>query len=124
MIRRPPRSTLFPYTTLFRSQKRLETEAKLSERIAALQEELGLKTAQHARTTAELHDLIRERDETISALQTKHDRGSMALQATLNERIGERDETIRSLRAELDDKTRDELAHRALSERVAQYGLA
>src|SRR3712207_7016718 len=26
MIRRPPRSTLFPYTTLFRSQWRLETE--------------------------------------------------------------------------------------------------
>src|SRR3712207_8008014 len=24
MIRRPPRSTLFPYTTLFRSQQRLE----------------------------------------------------------------------------------------------------
>src|SRR3712207_7214370 len=24
MIRRPPRSTLFPYTTLFRSQRRLE----------------------------------------------------------------------------------------------------
>src|SRR3712207_8925326 len=25
MIRRPPRSTLFPYTTLFRSQENLET---------------------------------------------------------------------------------------------------
>src|SRR5258706_8041773 len=118
--------TLFPELSqrLVEEQKRLETAAKLSERIAALQEETGLQTAQHARTTAELHELIRERDATISALQTKHDRGSMALQATLNERIGERDETIRSLRAELDDKTRDELAHRALSERVAQYGLA
>src|SRR5256885_10045668 len=27
MIRRPPRSTLFPYTTLFRSQLRLQAEA-------------------------------------------------------------------------------------------------
>src|SRR6266704_3961281 len=27
MIRRPPRSTLFPYTTLFRSPRRLEVEA-------------------------------------------------------------------------------------------------
>src|SRR3712207_7412962 len=27
MIRRPPRSTLFPYTTLFRSYKRREIEA-------------------------------------------------------------------------------------------------
>src|SRR3712207_9436394 len=27
MIRRPPRSTLFPYTTLFRSERHLEREA-------------------------------------------------------------------------------------------------
>src|SRR3712207_7706053 len=30
MIRRPPRSTLFPYTTLFRSQRRLEAELLLA----------------------------------------------------------------------------------------------
>src|SRR3712207_6953123 len=29
MIRRPPRSTLFPYTTLFRSRTALETEGEL-----------------------------------------------------------------------------------------------
>src|SRR5260370_21831088 len=40
MIRRPPRSTLFPYTTLFRSQKRsrhqgaLGTDARYAERAA------------------------------------------------------------------------------------------
>src|SRR3712207_8814541 len=28
MIRRPPRSTLFPYTTLFRSQRRLDPAKK------------------------------------------------------------------------------------------------
>src|SRR2546430_11377836 len=32
MIRRPPRSTLFPYTTLFRSMKILETKAYLKKR--------------------------------------------------------------------------------------------
>src|SRR3712207_7003265 len=33
MIRRPPRSTLFPYTTLFRSERRAEARsASLSER--------------------------------------------------------------------------------------------
>src|SRR3712207_8700586 len=32
MIRRPPRSTLFPYTTLFRSQDRLKMEAARSIR--------------------------------------------------------------------------------------------
>src|SRR2546430_13498140 len=34
MIRRPPRSTLFPYTTLFRS--RLEPERVLEQRTAAV----------------------------------------------------------------------------------------
>src|SRR3712207_7298471 len=32
MIRRPPRSTLFPYTTLFRSQRRVEVvEARVDQ---------------------------------------------------------------------------------------------
>src|SRR3712207_8458137 len=31
MIRRPPRSTLFPYTTLFRSQRRDKAKEQLSE---------------------------------------------------------------------------------------------
>src|SRR2546425_10346265 len=31
MIRRPPRSTLFPYTTLFRSEDNADTRAALSE---------------------------------------------------------------------------------------------
>src|SRR3712207_8335938 len=32
MIRRPPRSTLFPYTTLFRSRPGLQQRAHLAER--------------------------------------------------------------------------------------------
>src|SRR5438067_10552998 len=32
MIRRPPRSTLFPYTTLFRSRHRLQHQGALVER--------------------------------------------------------------------------------------------
>src|SRR3712207_6986085 len=43
MIRRPPRSTLFPYTTLFRSQLVLNSTAAaaryLSERLGALGDE-------------------------------------------------------------------------------------
>src|SRR3712207_7900761 len=38
MIRRPPRSTLFPYTTLFRSQRHL---ALFARGIAARRRELG-----------------------------------------------------------------------------------
>ena len=33
MIRRPPRSTLFPYTTLFRSEKRLLVDPMTTHRI-------------------------------------------------------------------------------------------
>src|SRR3712207_8600681 len=39
MIRRPPRSTLFPYTTLFRSRERL-TKSN-TEKAAAAEKELG-----------------------------------------------------------------------------------
>src|SRR3712207_6938452 len=35
MIRRPPRSTLFPYTTLFRSRRRVRAECRL-ERLEEL----------------------------------------------------------------------------------------
>src|SRR2546429_8999170 len=41
MIRRPPRSTLFPYTTLFRSGKSAES-AKLESSVAALQASSGI----------------------------------------------------------------------------------
>src|SRR5258708_9338028 len=34
MIRRPPRSTLFPYTTLFRSQKKEDTRKEVYAEIA------------------------------------------------------------------------------------------
>src|SRR2546427_4632755 len=33
MIRRPPRSTLFPYTTLFRSHERDELDAVVQQRV-------------------------------------------------------------------------------------------
>src|SRR3712207_8065716 len=40
MIRRPPRSTLFPYTTLFRSGRGAERAARLLEQAEALDEVL------------------------------------------------------------------------------------
>src|SRR3712207_7326670 len=50
MIRRPPRSTLFPYTTLFRSAERRHPVARLAVRAAAARRE-----AAAARTRSEEH---------------------------------------------------------------------
>src|SRR2546427_10725520 len=36
MIRRPPRSTLFPYTTLFRSQEMLRRHVRVAQRLGLL----------------------------------------------------------------------------------------
>src|SRR5256885_7186486 len=51
MIRRPPRSTLFPYTTLFRSMAYLESgeEGKLRQDLVELRDAVGLET--HESTT-------------------------------------------------------------------------
>src|SRR2546426_7019266 len=38
MIRRPPRSTLFPYTTLFRSHPRLRRRLRRARRLAGLED--------------------------------------------------------------------------------------
>src|SRR3712207_8043359 len=43
MIRRPPRSTLFPYTTLFRSRSAMDhLAARLNESYVVFMRELGL----------------------------------------------------------------------------------
>src|SRR5256885_12796521 len=57
MIRRPPRSTLFPYTTLFRSENRLTKLNKMAQisiakflqrvEIGARDENRGLRAAKH-----------------------------------------------------------------------------
>src|SRR3712207_8250077 len=56
MIRRPPRSTLFPYTTLFRSKKRIdELYSKRLKTMAAVGETIGglLRTLEQ---TGKLHN--------------------------------------------------------------------
>src|SRR5258707_3105902 len=54
MIRRPPRSTLFPYTTLFRSpfQRRLAAARHL-QHLAVLGRQLGLHLVQEQRDLVE-----------------------------------------------------------------------
>src|SRR5256885_3611600 len=47
MIRRPPRSTLFPYTTLFRSVQRLNRQEKLTVLLVEQNAALALTIAEH-----------------------------------------------------------------------------
>src|SRR2546426_2098659 len=67
MIRRPPRSTLFPYTTLFRSAARLHRDAAAapSSRAAARIGSAGTRTAPPAPTAAR-----RRSEEHTSELQS------------------------------------------------------
>src|SRR3712207_7784379 len=71
MIRRPPRSTLFPYTTLFRSVERVDHEQYRIERAV----EVGVREHDHRVLAAELemHALQRRRrsEEHTSELQSR-----------------------------------------------------
>src|SRR3712207_9022010 len=57
MIRRPPRSTLFPYTTLFRSHKQVYTQANaICRRISSSYEEDKISAEQAMNLMMEAHD--------------------------------------------------------------------
>src|SRR5256885_8985326 len=47
MIRRPPRSTLFPYTTLFRSVRRREVRERAVERHVVRRDVVGGRSEEH-----------------------------------------------------------------------------
>src|SRR3712207_8091251 len=81
MIRRPPRSTLFPYTTLFRSMSTKSTPRLVSARMSALGSNSGQAAtgtrdrAAHVVVAAlERSDALRRRErseEHTSALQSR-----------------------------------------------------
>src|SRR3712207_8080133 len=60
MIRRPPRSTLFPYTTLFRSTRRgvIEYQEFYPKESKPILDEIDQVLAEHYRFTAEELDFI------------------------------------------------------------------
>src|SRR3989441_12910008 len=60
MIRRPPRSTLFPYTTLFRSQPELKAKLHLPE-LQQLAQRIGLRCRIPPLTLQETREYIRTR---------------------------------------------------------------
>src|SRR5258706_10808841 len=63
MIRRPPRSTLFPYTTLFRSRGRGQGPGRLARRVGAHSRPRGRPARDEAR-------LARRSEEHTSELQS------------------------------------------------------
>src|SRR3712207_8376380 len=77
MIRRPPRSTLFPYTTLFRSrlvghglgQQRLARAGRPVQQDAL--RDLGAELAEALRIREELDDLAQRSEEHTSELQSR-----------------------------------------------------
>src|SRR5690349_22910164 len=69
MIRRPPRSTLFPYTTLFRSLSL--TQPAVSQQVAALEREVGAVLID--RSVMELTPAGTRSEEHTSELQSRRD---------------------------------------------------
>src|SRR2546425_7733385 len=55
MIRRPPRSTLFPYTTLFRSRSKFPSDASSQEQSAVLASCVGCQHGRGRRNRSEEH---------------------------------------------------------------------
>src|SRR5947199_5247181 len=62
MIRRPPRSTLFPYTTLFRSYKELEAGAAL----------VDVVDERRIHVAADLQILVRSEEHTSELQSLRH----------------------------------------------------
>src|SRR3712207_6970979 len=78
MIRRPPRSTLFPYPTLFRSvagaHRRVDEPGRAQARCADLVDRLGGDLLRHARRDLGLPggDLPHTRDRKSTRLNSSH----------------------------------------------------
>src|SRR2546430_13131392 len=64
MIRRPPRSTLFPYTTLFRSAEQLEKEDGLSTEVLDLRTLLPMDDAAIMRTVQKTNKVLLVHEDT------------------------------------------------------------
>src|SRR2546430_4153994 len=70
MIRRPPRSTLFPYTTLFRSLHSERMERRMAHRIGLPEQRLELR--ERAQQLSPLNGRLRQRsEEHTSELQSQ-----------------------------------------------------
>src|SRR5688572_32013363 len=81
MIRRPPRSTLFPYTTLFRSANHPERASLLERWAKAAQQHRGLQEAKEA--LQEALALYRDRGEPLGAGRSEEHTSELQSQSNL-----------------------------------------
>src|SRR5438477_3184148 len=73
MIRRPPRSTLFPYTTLFRSVEEVAGERLPAEAVAAERESHERSDQRRRGGAREAHDqAVPDRDRKSTRLNSSH----------------------------------------------------
>src|SRR2546430_11501364 len=81
MIRRPPRSTLFPYTTLFRSSRPLRGPLILAshERLASASPDRGRERLSHRQGAGRRRDEPRVRDRKSTRLNSSHSQISYAV---------------------------------------------
>src|SRR2546422_7812909 len=87
MIRRPPRSTLFPYTTLFRSRRELGMVQQVLEHLAPRDERLARRMGGERR---------RRRDRSEAAPLGRGHLGGEGRFGTRRERSGEHTSEIQS----------------------------
>src|SRR3712207_8164770 len=79
MIRRPPRSTLFPYTTLFRSQAKAHTEQMKGNRTQIVVTEIPYQVNK-SYLLQKIAELVKERKLTdIADLRDESDRNGMRI---------------------------------------------
>src|SRR3712207_8548882 len=82
MIRRPPRSTLFPYTTLFRSQRgeRDQVADEREDRVEGVAEQHRPERTRHRTDRGdEEHDLAHSTDRKSTRLNSSHANTSYAV---------------------------------------------
>src|SRR2546427_8078125 len=100
MIRRPPRSTLFPYTTLFRSGGVLDRGESLEGGLADAQVRVVIPQAQHGgqvNVIAQACDGAQGVDRKSTRLNSSHSQISYAVFCLKKKKREERDDRTRRL---------------------------
>src|SRR2546430_8665928 len=101
MIRRPPRSTLFPYTTLFRSRAEM-TPSRVREILRINQDTVSLEQPMGDEEDFSLSDVIEDQGAVVPADAATMALLKTAVQDALSE-LSEREQKVVRLRFGLDD---------------------